>query len=55
VPEPSSANAGWLIRFVFVAGVAFAIAYFVVSYYRMQSAPDADAQPSLPAPLPASS
>jgi hypothetical protein len=40
---------------VFIAGVAFAIAYFVVSYYRMQSAPDADVQPSLPAPLPASS
>ncbi|HEY3254042.1 MAG TPA: response regulator, partial [Polyangiaceae bacterium] len=51
----ASANAGWLIRLVFVAGAAFAVAYFLVSYYRMQSAPDAGAQPSVPAPLPASS
>ncbi len=55
VPAAPNAQASSLIRFVFVAGAAFAVAYFVVSYYRMQSAPDAGAQPSVPAPLPATS
>ncbi len=55
VPATPNANASSLIRFVFVAAAAFAVAYFVVSYYRLQSAPDAGAPPSVPAPLPATS
>jgi len=55
IPAPPSANAGWLVRFVFVAGAAFAVAYFAVSYYRMQGASDAGVQPSVPVPLPATS
>jgi DNA-binding response OmpR family regulator len=53
-PGPD-ANGGGLVRLVFVAAAAFAVAYFAVSYYRMQSLPSADAQPSNPAPLPATS
>jgi hypothetical protein len=55
VAAAPEASAGWLIRFVFVAAAAFAVAYFVVSYYRMQSASDAAAPASVPAPLPATS
>jgi len=53
--KTQNANAGWLIRFVVVAVAAFAVAYFVVSYYRMQSAPDLGAPPSVAAPAPATS
>jgi len=42
---------GW----VFVAAAAFAVAYFVITYYRMQSAPTGGAQPSVVSPLPARS
>jgi hypothetical protein len=55
VPSAPNANAGWLVRFVFVAAAAFAVAYFAVSYYRMQSGADAGAQPGLTAPSPATS
>jgi len=55
VPSPPRANGGSLIWLVFVAAAAFAVAYFVITYYRMQSAPEPSAQPSVPAPLPATS
>jgi hypothetical protein len=54
VPAPSS-HAGSLIWLVFVAAAAFAVAYFVITYYRMQSAPTGGAQPSVVSPLPAKS
>jgi len=45
-----------LIWLVFVAAAAFAVAYFVITYYRMQSAPNGGAQPSVvSSPLPATS
>jgi hypothetical protein len=55
VPAAPSGSAGSLIWLVFVAAAAFAVAYFVISYYRMQSMPDAGAQPSSATPLPATS
>jgi len=55
VPAPVNPNTGSLIWLVFVAAAAFAVAYFVITYYRLQNAPDSSAQPSVAAPLPASS
>jgi CheY-like chemotaxis protein len=55
VPAPAGANVGSLIWLVFVAAAAFAVSYFVITYYRLQSAPDPGAQPTAPAPLPATS
>jgi len=54
VPAPGH-NTGSLIWLVFVAAAAFAVAYFVITYYRMQSAPTGGSQPSLVSPLPARS
>jgi len=54
VPAPGG-YAGSLIWLVFVAAAAFAVAYFVITYYRMQSAPTGGAQPSVVSPLPARS
>jgi hypothetical protein len=55
VPPTPKGNAGSLIWLVFVAAAAFAVAYFVITYYRMQNAPDPSAQPSAPSPIPATS
>jgi len=55
VAGPTNASAGSLIWLVFVAAAAFAVAYFVITYYRMQSAPAGGAQTSAPSPLPATS
>ncbi|HET7541304.1 MAG TPA: response regulator [Polyangiaceae bacterium] len=55
VPAPPGASVGSLVWLVFVAATAFAVAYFVITYYRLQSAPNAGAQPTAPAPLPATS
>lgn len=52
VPAAGS-NAGSLIWLVFVAAAAFAVAYFVITYYRMQSVPNGGMQPSVVSPLPA--
>ena len=51
----SRSHAGSLIWLVFVAAAAFAVAYFVITYYRLQSAPTGGAQPSVVSPLPARS
>jgi len=48
-PAPNP-NASWPFRFVFIAAVAFAVAYFAVSYFRMQGATDPGVQPLAPAP-----
>ncbi|MEI9937028.1 MAG: response regulator [Pseudomonadota bacterium] len=55
VPATPNASAGSVVRFVFIGATAFAVAYFLMSYYRMQSAPDVGAPPSVRAPLPATS
>jgi len=55
VPAPAGASASSLIWLVFVAAAAFAVAYFVITYYRMQSAPTGGVQTSAPSPPPATS
>jgi len=52
VPAAPNSSSGWLVRFVVVAGAAFAVAYFVVSYYRMQGISDAGPPPAAPPATP---
>jgi len=52
VPAAPNSSSGWLVRFVVVAGAAFAVAYFVVSYYRMQGISDAGPPPAPPPATP---
>ncbi|HYP75514.1 MAG TPA: response regulator [Polyangiaceae bacterium] len=55
VPAPPNPNAGSFIWLVFVAAAAFAVAYFVITYYRMQNAAEVGAPSSVQTPQPASS
>ena len=52
-PAPAVTGIAWLLRLVVFAAVAFGVAYVVVTFFRLQSAPEPEK--TAPAPVPAAS